>query len=224
MSGKTIKDLPIYADEKQQSALATTTMWINIEQPSRSPLETTISTIRQSTCDFMHQFKAQKEKTIELVDKTKSNANSQLEYIRSETNLVPKFVFISLSGLSGLLIGFRKSTFRKLLYTSVLTVGSASLCYPKEAKVYYDQAYGLGRKTACDIYRQYIWPDEKTKSLKSKVAKPANDAPNVASSAKDKIIQLNAHEIENTKSAIVMKGDKGQANDDDKDMYTNRTK
>ena len=223
MSGKTIKDLPIYADDKQQiDATSTNVLWV--EQATRSSLETTISTIRQSTCDFLQQFKQQKEKAMELVDQSKLQVNSQLEYIRSETNLVPKFVFISLSGLSGLLIGYRRSKFRKIFYTTVLTVGSASLCYPKEAKLYYDQAYGFGRKTACDIYRQYILSND-TKNTKNKASKPQQSEPvNKIENGKDKIIQLNTQELETTKSGIVMKGDKGQASDDDKDMYTNRSK
>ena len=214
---KTIKDLPIYPDENQSDKA----IWCNIETP-RSSLETTISTIRQSTCEFMQQFKTQKEKTVAFVEQTKSNANSQLEYIRSETNLVPKLVFISLSGLSGLLIGFRKSKFRKFMYTSVLTVGATSLCYPKEAKVYYDQAYGFSKKTATEFYRDYIWPSE-TKSLKNKPSKTQSESSS-AGNDKDKVIKLNVQDIESTKSEIVMKGDKGMSRDEDKDMYTTRSK
>lgn len=214
---KTIKDLPIYPDETPN----TKAVWVNVEPP-RSSLETTISTIRQSTCEFMQQFKTQKEKTVALVEQTKSNANTQLEYIRSETNLVPKVVFISLSGLSGLLIGFRKSKFRKFMYTSLLTVGATSLCYPKEARVYYDQAYGFGKKTASDFYRDYIWPTE-TKSLKNKPSKTENEMSS-AENNKDEVIKLNVKDIESTKSQIVMKGDKGMSRDEDKDMYTTRSK
>jgi len=215
---KTIKDLPIYPDENQSSKA----VWVNVEPP-RSSLETSISAVRQATCEFMQQFKTQKEKTVALVEQTKSNANSQLEYIRSETNLVPKVVFISLSGLSGLLIGFRKSKFRKFMYTTVLTIGATSLCYPKEAKVYYEQAFGYSRKAANDFYREYIWPSE-TKSLKNKPADKAQHESGAIENAKDKVIKLNVQDVAATKSEIVMKGDKGQSRDEDKDMYTTRSK
>ena len=219
MSSKTVKDLPLYPDEKRTTS--NNTLWVNIESP-RSPLETAISNFRQSGCQFMQQFKSQKEKTTEFVDQTKNKVNFQLEYIRSETNLVPKVVFISLSGLSGLLIGFRKSKFKKFLYTSMMTVGSTSLCYPKEAKIYYDKAYIASKSTATNFYRDFIWPSEN--KLKNKSNKLEKDELARVENGKDKVIKLNNQEIESTKTGIIMKGDKGQASDDDKEMYTNRTK
>lgn len=138
---KTIKDLPIYADPASQRAI-----WVTLDRPQeRSSLETAVSTVRQTTCEFFSQFKQQKEEACKLYESTSRSVAGQLEYVRAETNLIPKVVFISLSGLSGLLIGFRRSSFRKFVYSTVLGTGAAALCFPKEAKEISGRTYGVGK-------------------------------------------------------------------------------
>ena len=196
---KTVKDLPIYSSANNGNEL-----WVQIET-EKSDLEKGVSSLRTSVCSLMQSFKSQTENSIQLYEKNKNVLNSHLEYIRSETNLVPKVVFISLSGLSGLLIGFRRSAFRKLIYSSVLFSASASLCFPNEAKVYYKEIADYGKKQSNWIYREYIWPDNNKN--KQKVAAPPSSTTSKQENSKDKVFQLDNQAIKATKS-IEMAGDK----------------
>lgn len=197
---KTVKDLPIYSSANNGNEV-----WVQIEK-EKSDLEKGVTSFRKSVCSLMQSFKSQTENSIQLYEKNKKVLNNNLEYIRSETNLVPKVVFISLSGLSGLLIGFRRSAFRKLIYSSVLTTASASLCFPNEAKVYYKEIADYGKKQSNWIYREYIWPD--TNKNKQKVAAPPSSTnSSKQENSKDKVFQLDNQAIKATKS-IEMAGDK----------------
>lgn len=135
---KTIKDLPIYTDPSSQKSL-----WVTIDRKQEpSSLETAVTTFRQTTCDFLSQFKHQKDEAAKLYESSARSLTGHLDYVRAETNLIPKVVFISLSGLSGLLIGFRRSSFRKFVYSGIMGTGAAALCFPKEAKEISGQVYG----------------------------------------------------------------------------------
>ncbi|CAF0732635.1 unnamed protein product [Brachionus calyciflorus] len=214
-SPRTIKDLPIYGDSQNESNKP---LWIVVENPEKSELEKFVSETRQTACGLMRQFNDQTEYLTKALEQNKLVLKNQLEYVRSETNLIPKVAFISLSGLSGLLLGYRKSTFRKLLYSTLLTGGATSLCYPTEARVYSSKAYEVGSKNAMDLYRAYIWPEE-TKKVKKVEA--VQQAPK-AMDPKDTVVKLDKETIESTESKRNIVGDKGQASDEDKDMYTTR--
>ena len=141
-----IKDLPLYEDTESKSKRS---VWVTLDRKQEpSTLETAVSSTRQATCDFLDQFKQQKDEASKLYDSTSRSFAERLDYVRAETNLIPKVVLISLSGLSGLLIGFRRSTFRKFLYSTALGTGAAALCFPKEAKDISSQAYGVTKVKA----------------------------------------------------------------------------
>jgi hypothetical protein len=223
MSAKSVKDLPIYSTSSNQQEL-----WINLSTPKseRSQLEELIRTTRESLCDFLHQFKDQREKSSKLYKESTSYLNNQLAYIRSETNIIPKLAFISLSGLSGLLIGFRRSNFRKFLYSTTLATSAAALCYPQEAKYVTNVVYNQGRKQACDLYRGFIQPNNTASKSAAKnasiIKQGTTEMDNIAITSKDKVIKMTSESIKSTQSNLNLKGDKGQSSDEDKDMYTTR--
>jgi hypothetical protein len=148
--------------------------------------------------------------------------NDQLAYIRSETNIIPKLVFISLSGLSGLLIGFRRSNLRKFFYSTTLATGAAGLCYPQEAKYVISVVYNQGRKQACDLYRGFIQPSNTTPNSAPKQQVSTEQNEHISVTSKDQVIKMTSESIKSTQSNLNLKGDKGQSSDEDKDMYTTR--
>lgn len=54
--------------------------------------------------------------------------------------------------MSGYILAIRRGFFRRLLYTSVGGLGVASICYPKEAEVYSQQALDEMKTYATILY------------------------------------------------------------------------
>lgn len=219
-SPKTIKDLPIYDDSLNGNGKA---LWVTIEKKTdKSELESLVSSARQSACNFVKEFQHQKDSTINYYETTKENIRNKVNYISSETNLIPKLAFISLSGLSGLLIGYKKSSVRKLFYTGLLTTGATAVCYPKEAKVFSSKLYEISEQNAKKIYREYIWPEESNKKAVLKKIDQNKGEVEQKHDSKDKIVKLDNEAIKSILSSKNIVGDKGQSTDEDKDMYTTR--
>lgn len=220
---KSINDLPIYNDEKSMRQVAL----VNVKV-EKNQLEQAITTVRQATFDFLNKYQEQKEKSLQFYDSTKKDVNEMLGYLRQESVVLPKVAFISLSGFGGLLLGFRRSSFRKILYSGALTTTATALCFPNQTKVYANQASQYAKENAEKIYRTYIWPTEEPKKTVSKepienekktVVKKNSET--VVANGKDQIIKLDGAE---GNSKRVLEGDIGQANLDDQDMYTTRGK
>lgn len=219
MPGKTIKDLPLY-DEADKSE--SKPVWLVLESSEKSQLEQAIATLRKETCGLMKSFQHQKDQTVQVVNQTSKTITDQVNTISTEYRLVPKLAFISLSGFSGLLLAYRRSVFRKFIYSSVLAGGAAALCYPNEAKAYSGQVSNVINKNAYQLYRQYVWPDEQ--EAKEKAKKPSPSVETTTTNSKDKVVKLDSESIKSAKASKEFKGDKGQSNDADQDMYTTRSK
>jgi hypothetical protein len=215
---KKISELPLYSDNKSDELKA---VWVVLEKQERGQLEQGISSLRQETEGLIQKFHKQRQELCQYVTNTRSSVNSQLNSLRNEHHILPKLAFISLSGLSGLLIGYRRSTFRKLVYSTVLGGGAVALCYPKEARVYSTQVYDVASKNAYALYRQYVWPDEAETKAKAKKAAESSGVEQ-SGNAKDKVVKLDNEAIRSAKTSKEIKGDKGQSSDADKDMYTTR--
>lgn len=210
---KTVNDLPIYDDES--TALSRQIAHVCIPN-QRNALEEVITSLRQSTFQFLNKYKEEKEKSITFVETTKADLNQKLDYLRSESVILPKIVFISLSGFGGLLLGFRKSNFRKIVYSGCLTAASTALCFPNQAKSYTNEATQFTKQKVELIYKTYIWSE----AAKQSTAPKSDKKPSDTIKGKDQIIKL---EIDSSNQETrQLAGDKGQANSDDQDMYTTR--
>lgn len=57
-----------------------------------------------------------------------------------------------MGAISGYIIAIRRGFFRRLLYTSIGGLGVASICYPKEAEMYWQQALSESKTYATILY------------------------------------------------------------------------
>lgn len=57
-----------------------------------------------------------------------------LDYLREETNVLPRFGAVGIGGLSGFILALRGGKFKKFVYTSTGALIVASICYPKQAQ------------------------------------------------------------------------------------------
>ncbi len=89
-------------------------------QREKNQLEKAITNVRESTFLFINKYNQEKENAFKFYESSRNQLSNQLDYLRQESVVLPKIVFISLSGFSGLLIGYRRSNFR-LFFVIIIT-------------------------------------------------------------------------------------------------------
>lgn len=57
-----------------------------------------------------------------------------LDYLREETNVMPRVGAVALGGLTGLILGLRGGKFKKFLYSYTGVVVAGAICYPNKAQ------------------------------------------------------------------------------------------
>lgn len=63
-----------------------------------------------------------------------------LDYLREESNVMPRMGAIGIGGLTGLILGLRGRTFKRLVYSSTGALTMGAICYPKKAEEGFDMA------------------------------------------------------------------------------------
>lgn len=74
------------------------------------------------------------------------------DFLNEPTNGIHRAGAIAVGALSGYIIGIRRGFIRRLLYTSIGGLGVASVCYPKEASEYSQQAIAEAKTYATIVY------------------------------------------------------------------------
>lgn len=59
---------------------------------------------------------------------------AMVDYLREESNFMPRMGAIGIGGLAGLILGLRGRTFKRVVYASTGALAMAALCYPKKAE------------------------------------------------------------------------------------------
>jgi len=57
-----------------------------------------------------------------------------LDYLREESNMMPRLGAVGIGGLTGLIFSLRGGKFKRLVYTSTGALSVAAVCYPKQAQ------------------------------------------------------------------------------------------
>lgn len=63
-----------------------------------------------------------------------------LDYLREESNIMPRMGAIGIGGLAGLILGLRGRTFKRIVYSSTGALTMAAICYPKKAEEGFEMA------------------------------------------------------------------------------------
>lgn len=90
-----------------------------------------------------------------------------MDYLREESNVMPRVGAIAIGGLAGLVLGLRGRTFKRLVYSSTGALATAAICYPKKAEegldtakhyinVGYNFVYG-GNRNIIIFLIDYFW-------------------------------------------------------------------
>lgn len=207
-----VKDLPLYSTDHGK-----TSIYVNLVH-DKTDFERGITQARQLAFDFIDKFSETKERVIRFYETGVAHTQTSLDYVRSETNILPKLTFITLSGLGGLLVGFRRSKFRKFLYSTAFGTGALALCYPNETKIYSKSAYEWTLNQSKSLYNQYVTKEEPIVTKHE----PKIEVPKIVSNnPKDQVFNYLPQDESISKETSI-EGDKGQASDEDSDMYTTR--
>lgn len=74
------------------------------------------------------------------------------DYLNEPANGIHRTAAIAVGAFSGYILAIRRGFIRKLLYTSVGGMGVASICYPKQAEHYWQQALVESKSYATIVY------------------------------------------------------------------------
>ncbi|XP_028049592.2 MICOS complex subunit MIC27 isoform X1 [Monomorium pharaonis] len=125
-------ELPIYSFEDSKEIPCT--------EPPPSALEQNISKIRKSiqavTSEYQHYTGAISDK----IDIGIEHSRSLLDYLREESNVMPRMGAIAIGGIAGLVLGLRGRKFKRIMYSSAGALTMAAICYPKKAEEGFDMA------------------------------------------------------------------------------------
>lgn len=75
-----------------------------------------------------------------------------VDYLNQPANGIHRTGAIAVGALSGYIIAIRRGFIRRLIYASAGGLGVASLCYPKEANQYWQQALNESKTYATIVY------------------------------------------------------------------------
>ncbi|XP_046735635.1 MICOS complex subunit MIC27 [Diprion similis] len=119
-----------------------------------SYLEQGFGTIRKSLSGVFTQYQHITESITDKIDTGVAHSESLYEYLKEESNVLPRLGAIGIGALSGLILSLRGGAFKKTLYTTTGGLLVASFCYPKQAaegvdlakhyvNIGYNFAYGI---------------------------------------------------------------------------------
>lgn len=75
-----------------------------------------------------------------------------IDYLRKEEHFPEQIAFITIGGITGLLLAFRKGFFKKLLYMASFAAGSAAIVYPDQASFYWETGKEHSGRTGTILY------------------------------------------------------------------------
>ncbi|XP_064652265.1 MICOS complex subunit MIC27-like [Lineus longissimus] len=161
----------------------------------------TISTVRQQTCKVMTSLKDTSDILAEKYGIAKAHTLDLVNYIQDDPGYIPRAAVITVAGLGGIIVGYKRGVLRKAFYAVFGMTAAGALCYPNQALDISQQAYTRVKQQAQDLWEQ------KPSSKKKKLAKTTQ----VVETKKDE---------KPVDSSLV---DMGQSKPEDKDMYSTRS-
>ncbi|XP_066268314.1 MICOS complex subunit MIC26-like [Branchiostoma lanceolatum] len=222
-----ISELPIYDQPPDL------TQYTYIEEDD-SFLRQHVSKVRQAVWKGYDKMEGTRVYVVDKYRIAEKKTTDGLEYVQSEEGFFPRLGVITLSGLTGLVLGARGGLIKKAVYSTTLAGAAASLCYPNQAVNISRSGYTRVKDFTLDQYNSI----RQGGKPKSKPSKPAPEAAEVIPSApetpaaetpaaetpaaEDAAAVTDAPAAEPAKDKPKGEVDFGQSNPEDKDMYTTR--
>ncbi|KAK0098870.1 hypothetical protein PV326_000805 [Microctonus aethiopoides] len=159
--------LPIYTHETSSSCTTKNTTCYTDEN-SPSFLEQGFGTIRKNIQGVLKEYDDVMGSISNKIDTGIAHSQITLEFLREESNTLPRIGAVAIGGLTGLIFSLRGRKFKRLIYTTTGAITVAGICYPNEAKetltaskhyinIGYNFIYGV--KPGDENQLEIVWPE-----------------------------------------------------------------
>ncbi|XP_011506172.1 PREDICTED: MICOS complex subunit MIC27 [Ceratosolen solmsi marchali] len=103
---------------------------IENEEPSR--LEENVGILRRSIQDKLKVISTYKNTISNTIDVGYAHTKETFNYLKDESNTLPRIGAVGVGGLSGLILGLRGGKLKKLVFSSTGALVVGSICYPNK--------------------------------------------------------------------------------------------
>ena len=221
------KNLPLYGEP----ACAT----VEIVTLPVTPIEANIAVVRRGVWGIMDSFQSTTDWCSDKYEVSKAHTNDLITYIQEDPGALPRAAIITVSGLGGVVAGYKGGFFRKFFFASAGMLTASAVCYPP-------QAVDITRSGWQRVYNEakQMWETKpktespKAKPVSEKIAEevnknldklkdpgPAKKEEKVDSKTDEK---KKANKKDDKAPAKEAKKDYGMSKSEDKDLYTTRGK
>ncbi|CAG5135352.1 unnamed protein product [Candidula unifasciata] len=198
----------------------------------RNVVEEQIGVVRKEVQGFLGQF-ANTFETVRVTTETGiEHSKATLDYIQNNPGELPRVVFIAVAGMGGIVLGYRGGILRKLTYGSIAAVSCASVCYPKKTvelgQTSLDYVKELWKENVGEDLLDKYWPFHKGEHWE-KEDRERNEKLEIFLETIIIFLQTisqsssSADKTEGQGKQSGLKGDPGQSNPADKDLYSTRS-
>ncbi|XP_034949837.1 MICOS complex subunit MIC27 isoform X2 [Chelonus insularis] len=159
-------ELPLYVHEELKPSKPEETT--RQENGPREFLELGFGTVRKNIQSVIKEYSHVKDTINNTIDTGFAHSQVTLDYLREESNVLPRVGAVAIGGLTGLIFSLRGGKFKRLLYTTTGATAIAAVCYPKEAqesihasKHYINIGYNFiyGVKPGDANQKEISWPE-----------------------------------------------------------------
>ncbi|XP_053392248.1 MICOS complex subunit MIC27-like isoform X1 [Mercenaria mercenaria] len=92
-----------------------------------------ISVVRGAVWNWLDSIQGTTEKVKDTYEIGKAHTQSTVDYIQNDEGVLPRLAVIGVSGLAGIVLGYKGGPMRKAAFSTFAVISATSLCYPKEA-------------------------------------------------------------------------------------------
>lgn len=186
-----------------------------------SYLEQGFGTVRKTIQGVTSEYFVFTDTLNSKVNTSIAHSQQLIEYLREDSNVMPRLGAIGIGGLAGLIFGLRGGKFKRLVYTSVGALSVGAICYPKQAgesvsiaKHYANIGYNFiyGVKPGDGHQMEITWPEL-----------PHFKVPSSLSELKDMTVQTGTA-IVSTIGSMISKTDSTESKEDKSEVPESKKK
>lgn len=165
-----------------------------------------VSDVRKKTWTYLDSIQDTTGQVRDKLEIAKAHTSDTLAYIQDDSSVVARAAIITVSGLGGIVAGYKRGAIRKTLYAATAIAAASSVCYPQQAVVVGREGYRVAADFAHTTYHDLFDAADAKKSVKPASKTEPAEKTTVAAG----------------KNPSSPKMDFGMSKPEDKDMYTTR--
>ncbi|VDN27330.1 unnamed protein product [Gongylonema pulchrum] len=120
----TVEELPMYPDEKPH--------YLEVREQQPLPMQSELASLRRAATQRFGNLGESYHNIEEKSKKAFSATHEFSERLREDYGTLPKAAAITVGGLTGFILGMKRSVFRRFLYAGMGLFTMSAFCYPYE--------------------------------------------------------------------------------------------